>query len=82
MVVSAVADAAGVPPQELTPPLYDVIAPDAIETLFSSRDGRSTPTSLSFEYDDYAVTVIGEAGDTIVDVEPLAAEPAATPDRE
>lgn len=82
MVIGAIADAAGVPPQELSPPLYDVVAPDAIESLFSDRDGRSTPTTLSFEYDEFAVTVIGEADETIVDVKPLTAEPAMTPEGE
>lgn len=79
MIVNAVADAAGVDPQELSPPLYDVVAPDALEALFGETGGRTTPTTLSFEYGDYAVTVVGEGGETIVDVTPLT---DAAPDRE
>lgn len=81
MIIAAVADAADVQPQELSPPLYDVVAPDALEALFTNKGGRTTPTSLSFEYDEFAVTVVGEADETIVDVQPLSAE-AATPESE
>lgn len=79
MIVDAVADADGVDSQELSPPLYDAIAPDALEVLFGEAGGRTTPTTLSFEYADYAVTVVGENGETIVDVTPLT---EAGPDRE
>jgi len=74
MIVTAVAEAVDVPPAELSPPLYDVVAPDAIEALFTNKNGRSTPTTLSFEYADYAVTVVGEGEETMVDVQPLTAE--------
>lgn len=71
MIIAAVADADDVEPQELSPPLYDVVAPDALDALFTNKGERATPTSLSFEYGEYAVTVVGEADETIVDVQPL-----------
>lgn len=82
MIITAVADAAGVAPEELSPPLYEVVAPDAIEALFTNRDGRQTPTSISFEYDEYAVTVVGEGEETIVDVQSRTAEAEASADGE
>ena len=82
MIVTAVADAAGVAPEELSPPLYDVIAPDAIETLFTNKNGRTTATSLSFEYDEYAVTVVGEDDETIVDVQPQSTAADVVAERE
>lgn len=42
----------GVPPAELNPPLYDVIDPDALETLFRGSTGQ-----VSFEYHGFLVTV-------------------------
>lgn len=71
MIIDAVADAEGVEPRELSPPLYDVVAPDALEALFGGAGERTTRTTLSFEYGDYGVTVAGEGGETIVDVTPL-----------
>jgi hypothetical protein len=51
-VVSALAAAENVRADELTPPLYDVIDPEALENLFRNTSGRVT-----FEYDEYHVTV-------------------------
>lgn len=41
------------------PPLFDVIDPEALDTLFDARDDRPEPT-LSFTYCDCRVTVDGE----------------------
>ncbi|WP_435156476.1 HalOD1 output domain-containing protein [Haladaptatus sp. DFWS20] len=50
------------------PPLYEVIDPEALDLLFATkRDGspRSTPGSVSFQYQDYLVTVTSENDVTI-----------------
>lgn len=52
-VVRALSNAAGVPFDEL-PPLYDVIDPDALDTLCASIDGSST---IEFTYNDYRVVI-------------------------
>lgn len=51
-VVNAVADAKGVDPLELDPPLYDAIDPDALER-FATAHG----TSVAFTLAGYQVTV-------------------------
>ncbi|MDG5761260.1 hypothetical protein QA600_18175 [Natronococcus sp. A-GB1] len=58
-VVKAVANAEGVDPVELEPPLYDAVDPNAIDELFdpttapnAARNGR-----LHFRYRGYDVTV-------------------------
>lgn len=59
-VVEAVAEAEGVDPLELTPPLCEVIDPDALDHLFattpvdSRMDGKVT-----FDYNGYEVTAWG-----------------------
>lgn len=60
-VVEAVADAEGVAPEDLEPPLYEVIDPEALERVFAPtasgarRDGR-----IEFVYNGYDVTVRGD----------------------
>lgn len=45
-------------PIELTPPLHDVIDPDAIDALFDSfNESPQAQKSLSFTYQGYEVTV-------------------------
>lgn len=56
-VVTAVADAEGVEPEALTPRLYDVIDPDALDTLVESADHDTM--SLSFPYGDWTVHIEG-----------------------
>lgn len=53
-VVRAVSSLAGKEPEEL-PPLYDVVDPDSLDTLFTDTSGRNG--SLSFLLDGYEVTV-------------------------
>lgn len=58
-VVEAVADAEGVSPLELRPPLFEVVDPDALDKLFplpSLEQGR-TEGHVTFEYCGYEVTV-------------------------
>lgn len=64
-VVAAVAELEGVDEQELDRPLYDVVDPDSLDTLF-----RNASAQVRFEYLGYAVTVT--YGDTTtVDVTPV-----------
>lgn len=59
-VIEAVAEAEGVDPLELTPPLYEVIDPDALDHVFAT-----TPTDnrmdgkVTFGYNGYEVAVWG-----------------------
>lgn len=59
-VITAVATREGVPAPELNPPLYDVVDPDALDSLF-----RNTSGHISFNYYGYHVTV---ASDGTVDL--------------
>ncbi|WP_435102078.1 HalOD1 output domain-containing protein [Halarchaeum sp. P4] len=51
-VVRAVAEREGVPVEELSQPLYEVVDPEALDALFRANTGRA-----SFEYAGYRVTV-------------------------
>lgn len=44
-------------PTELDSPLYDVIDPDALNTLFAGRNGSSGDGRVSFRYNDCEVSV-------------------------
>ncbi|MCU4754003.1 hypothetical protein OB919_18805 [Halobacteria archaeon AArc-curdl1] len=60
-LVVKVAEKEGVDPLKLSPPLYEVIDPDALDQLFAS-----TPTAgrkegqVTFSYNGYEVTVCGD----------------------
>ena len=56
-VVEAVAREAGEPPETMSPPLYDVIDPDALDDLITNC---STELTVAFEYNGYEVEVSGE----------------------
>lgn len=60
-VVEKVAEVEDVDPLELTPPLYDVIDPDALDKLFASMPtaGRMEG-QVTFSYNGYEVTVCGD----------------------
>jgi hypothetical protein len=62
-VLREVAEAEGVSPEALNPPLFDVVDPDALDSVFNAETGR-----VSFEYHGYWVTV-DHAGS--VSVEPM-----------
>lgn len=51
-VLHEVAEHKGISPEELNPPLYDVIDPEALDTIFRKNTGR-----ITFEYHGYVVTV-------------------------
>jgi hypothetical protein len=54
-VVSAVATAEGVEPESVTPRLYDVIDPDALEALFDRQHHDSV--TISFTYGEWTVNI-------------------------
>lgn len=66
-VVEAIAEAEGVDPAALEPPLYDVLDPDALDALADSLrcdDGQSDGVArIEFTYRTYRIAV--ELGDEI-----------------
>lgn len=56
-VIEAIADAEGVNPTELSPPLYEVIDPDALENLFTSG---LTSGKVVFNYNRCEVSVFSD----------------------
>lgn len=61
-VVDAVAEADGISSEEVWPPLYEVIDPDALDDLFASPSLRTDRTRgrVVFPYCGYEVTVYGD----------------------
>ncbi|MFC6784751.1 HalOD1 output domain-containing protein [Halobaculum halobium] len=49
-VIFAVADARGVAPTELEPPLYDAVDADALERLCESAEAGAHPTAIEVEF--------------------------------
>lgn len=60
-VVEAVAEAEGIDPVTLEPPLYDVIDTDALDALFRRSDGTRSDTigTVEFTYRGHTVVVQG-----------------------
>jgi hypothetical protein len=58
-VVEAVADAEGISPLDVEPPLFEAIDPDALDGLFteSSLPMGATDGVVEFQYAGYVVTV-------------------------
>ncbi|AEN07601.1 hypothetical protein Halar_0345 (plasmid) [halophilic archaeon DL31] len=53
-VIDAVAAVEGTPPTELTPPLYDVVDPEALDKVFA---GKASLGKVMFNYNSYEITV-------------------------
>lgn len=51
-LINAIADQEDVDPTELNPPLFDVLDPEALDSLF-----RTTEGGVTFTYLEYAVAV-------------------------
>ncbi|OLZ41518.1 hypothetical protein A6E15_11225 [Natrinema saccharevitans] len=70
-VIEAVAEAEGVPPEDLAPPAYEplhaVVDPDALDALFAARsEGADRPGgTVSFRFCSYDVTVDGDGRVTL-----------------
>jgi len=63
-IARAVASVSGVDPLSLEPRLYDVIDPDAVETLLSSEKTTSN-VRITFSFGRYTVTIT-RSGEIIV----------------
>lgn len=59
-VVEAVADAKGVSPVDLTPPLYSAVDTDALERFVDSLAEKPAAVQISFDYAGIHVTVAGD----------------------
>lgn len=53
-VIDGVAAVEGTPPTELTPPLYDVVDPEALDKVFG---GKASLGKVVFNYNSYEVSV-------------------------
>jgi hypothetical protein len=57
-VISAVAQKEGVAEHSLTPPLYEVIDPDALDALYDHQTRKQEPfPTVKFRYNGYNVIV-------------------------
>jgi len=63
-IIRAVATVSAVDPLSLEPRLYDVVEPDALETLLAA-DPTSDDVRVSFPFGSYTVTVTG-GGEIVV----------------
>lgn len=59
MIIDLISDLEGVEPVELSPPLYSVIEPQALDTLFHSETGDTPQPSgyVQFAYRGYEIRV-------------------------
>ena len=53
-VIDVVAAVEDTPPTELTPPLYDVVDPEALDNVFA---GKATLGKVVFNYNSYEISV-------------------------
>lgn len=73
-VIAAVAEREGIDPMELEPPeyeaLYDVINPEALDSLFEPREnGRQRPTGrVEFPFCGYQVVVTSDGDVQVSDL--------------
>lgn len=75
-VVEAVAEAQGIPPERVDPPLFEVVDPDGLDRLFADeRDVTRDSGRLTFVMGDHEVTVRA-TGD--VEVRPAGARAEET----
>jgi len=70
-IVERVAEAEGTEPSELEKPLFDVVDPDSLDTIFESM--QSGPTrdvgQLEFEYHGYQVIATAEGGVSLCELD-------------
>ncbi|QLH82948.1 HalOD1 output domain-containing protein [Halosimplex pelagicum] len=64
-VVEAIAEAKAVEPIEMEPTLYDAVDPDALDRLFTDREGDEFAGRVVFELGAHEVTVQSN-GDVLV----------------
>lgn len=68
VIIDLISDLEGVDPVELSPPLYSVIDPKALDTLFRSASGDTPHPSghIQFEYCGYEIRVQSDGEITIL----------------
>lgn len=54
VVIDTIAALEDTPPTELTPPLYDIVDPDALDNMFA---GKASLGKVVFNYNSYEVNV-------------------------
>ena len=59
-ILETIAGVEGVDPIELTPPLYSVVDPEALDAVIESLGGRAG--WIEFDYRGYQVTINGAGG--------------------
>jgi hypothetical protein len=60
-IVEEVAEAEGVSPVDLSPPLYEVVDPEALDRLFGTTTAAGrTDRRVAFAYQGYDVVVSGD----------------------
>lgn len=70
-IVTTIAEAEGVDPTELDPPIYDVIDPEALAALFQTPGNTtdSTEGGVIFPYNGYKVHVTNSRDISIQDID-------------
>lgn len=70
-IVTLIADLEGTAPTELQPPLYSVVDPEALDSLFdsSATDESRTPSYTCFRYRGYEIRVEAGGDITITNLE-------------
>lgn len=71
-LVMAAADARGIEPSKLQPPLYDIVDPDALDALFRSIRGNATSSPVRLTFAEWGCRMTVDS-DGLVEVEPLDA---------
>lgn len=64
-IVQAIADAEGVEPVDLDPPLFDVLDGDLLNALVSSNETNADDPSLEMTFEYLGYTVYVAAGGTV-----------------
>lgn len=64
-IVQAIADAEGVEPVDLDPPLFDVLDGDLLNALVSSNETNADEPSLELSFEYFGYTVHVAAGGTV-----------------
>lgn len=59
LVIERVSEREGINPAEIEPPLYDVIDPDALDSIFVTPSKSTQKRRVDFAYRDYWITVEG-----------------------
>ncbi|WP_165872027.1 HalOD1 output domain-containing protein [Natrarchaeobius halalkaliphilus] len=58
-IAEEIASQEGVTPEALSPPLYEVVDTEALQSLFDPNDPDRCPVSVEFTYEGYTVRIDG-----------------------